>query len=141
MTEDKKTLVLYTFYKKTKYVDSFIKYAIFKDPNIDFLIIINSKYARITVPEYVKVIYRENIGYDFGAWSEGLLINNTYKNYDYFIFANASIIGPFLKPEDTQKWPYIFINGIKNNYNTKLFGTTINTLKNPFLCHVQSFIY
>jgi hypothetical protein len=141
MTEYKKTLVLYTFYKKTKYVDYFIKYAIFKDPNIDFLIIINSKYARITVPEYVKVIYRDNIGYDFGAWSEGLLKNDTYKNYDYFIFANASIIGPFLKPEDTQKWPYTFINGIENNYNIKLFGTTINTLKNPFLSHVQSFVY
>jgi len=143
MTEQKKTLILYTFHKKTQYVDYFIKYAIFKDPNINFLIIINSKYARITVPEYVNVIYRDNIGYDFGAWSEGLLTNDTYKNYDYFIFANSSIIGPFLKPEETQNWPSYFINGLKNNHNTKLFGTIISSFhfKSPILSHVQSFIF
>jgi hypothetical protein len=122
-------------------VDYFIKYAIFKDPNIDFLIIVNSKYARITVPEYVNVIYRDNIGYDFGAWSEGLLTNDTYKSYDYFIFANSSIIGPFLKPEDTHKWPSYYINGLKKNDNTKLFGSTINTIKNHTLSHIQSFIF
>ena len=43
MPEYEKTLILYTFHKKTKYVEYFIKYAIFKHPNIDFLLIVNSK--------------------------------------------------------------------------------------------------
>ena len=141
MPEYEKTLILYTFHKKTKYVEYFIKYAIFKHPNIDFLLIVNSKYARITVPDYVNVIYRDNIGYDFGAWSEVLLTQDAYKKYDYFIFANSSIIGPFLKPEDTQKWPSYYINGLKNNNNVKLFGSTINTIRDPLLSHIQSYIF
>jgi hypothetical protein len=82
------------------------------------------------------------VGYDFGGWSECLLKDDMYKNYDNFIFANSSIIGPFLKSELNCKWTDIYINGLKDN--VKLFGSTINAdgfNTKPMLSHVQSYIF
>ena len=90
---------------------------------------------------------RNNIGFDFGGWSEGLLQNNRYHHYDYFMFLNSSSIGPF-SYHDT--WPYEFIKYLKNN-NIKLVGPTINANhkwdklemnKNPpGYNHVQSYVF
>ena len=49
-------------------------------------------------------LFRENVGYDFGGWSEALLINNIYKKYDNFIFVNSSAIGPFIPSHIKCKW-------------------------------------
>ena len=38
------------------------------------------------LPSYVKLIKRDNLGFDFGAWSDGLFKDDLYKNYDNFIF-------------------------------------------------------
>ena len=46
------------------------------------ILISNNCHEKISYPEYVKFFLRENIGYDFGGWSEALLTNNLYKNYD-----------------------------------------------------------
>jgi hypothetical protein len=143
----KKTLVLYVFHIFNERVEYFINNCIFYDDNTDFLIISNNlekieSYSNIKIPSYVKVIYRENVGYDFGGWSEALLTNNLYKNYDYFIFTNSSIIGPFLRDGFKGKWTDIYIDGLKNGSNVKLFGSTINTNCNPIKnAHVQSYIY
>ena len=135
-----KTLVLYTFHEYNSRVNKFINKAIFKDPNINFLVIVNNKSDTTVFPDYVKVIKRENTGYDFGAWSEGLLTNNLYKNYTHFIFANSSIDGPYLPENCSDTWCSFYINGLKNG--VKLFGSTINTCNNPLhSSHVQSYIF
>lgn len=120
-----KTLVLYTFYKYKSSVEYFIKNGIFKHDNVDFMIIANHKDIALDVPDYVKVMRRENIGFDFGAWSEGLLTDDYYKNYDHFVFVNCSVKGPFLDRNFKGKWIDLFLNGLKDN--VKLFGVTINT--------------
>jgi len=102
------------------------------------MIIANNKnydFSKLNLPDYVITMNRENKGRDFGGWSEGLLRNNLYKNYDKFIFANSTIIGPYLK-DDTIKWTDIFINGLSDNI--KLFRCTIN---NAYFSHVQTYIY
>ena len=140
-----KTLVLYVFHIFNEYVEYFIDNCIFEDENVDFIIISNNlekieNYSNIKIPNYVKVLYRDNIGYDFGGWSEALLTNNLYKNYDYFIFANSSIIGPFIHDYFTGKWTDIYINGLTDNI--KLFGSTINFNSNPNNdIHIQSYIF
>jgi len=140
-----KTLVLYVYHEWNKRVEYFIEHAVFQDNNRDFIIIANTLiYEKtptpIPLPSYVKTLYRENKGYDFGGWSDAILQNDDYKNYDYFIFANSSIIGPFLKPDQQGPWTNIYINGLKDN--VKLFGSTINTLNEPTVkSHVQSYIY
>ena len=135
-----KTLVLYVFHVVNEYVEQFIQKCIFFDENVDFLMISNGKNNDFCVPSYVKTFFRENIGYDFGGWSEGLLLDNLYKSYDNFIFLNGSALGPFLAPDYQGKWTDVYLNGLKNN--VKLFGSTINTCGNPMhYAHVQSYIF
>ena len=134
-----KLLVLFVFHKYNDRVDNFIKNCIFYDKNIDFIIISNNKKISFETPSYVKKIYRENIGYDFGGWSDALLTNDLYKDYENFIFVNSSVIGPYIASDYKGKWTDIYINGLQDN--VKLFGSTINTCKNHNLSHVQSYIF
>jgi hypothetical protein len=135
-----KTLVLFVFHEINARVHHFINNAIFYDENLDFILISNDKTFIFCMPPYVKTFCRDNIGYDFGGWSEALLTNNLYMNYDNYIFVNSSVIGPFLQPDCKEKWTTIYINGLKDN--VKLFGSTINTICNPlYHSHVQSYIF
>jgi len=135
-----KTLVLYLFHEYNKRVNYFINNALFRDDQVDFIFICNNKEINFVVPEYVKVIKRDNLGYDFGGWSDALLTNDLYKSYDNFIFANSSIIGPFLKPDYKGKWTDLYLNRLTNKI--KLFGSTINTCTKPLShSHVQSYIF
>jgi hypothetical protein len=145
---EKKLLVLYVYHIYNDRVKHFIHNCIFYHENVDFIIIANTnRYENthiVSVPnkKNIKMLFRKNIGYDFGGWSDALLLNNLYENYDNFIFANSSVIGPFLNPDFKGKWTDIYINGLKNN--VKLFGSTINTLGESNVekyAHVQSYIF
>ncbi len=137
-----KTLVLYVFHEYNMRVKYFLDNSVFYDDNVDFIIICNNPSISFKVPSYVKVIFRENTGFDFGGWSEALLKDDTYKRYDYFIFVNSSVLGPFLPLYYRGRWTDIYINGLEGNI--KLFGSTINTntFENLLLYpHVQSYIF
>jgi hypothetical protein len=135
-----KLLVLYVFHKMNDRVNHFIKNCIFFDKNIDFIIISNGQNNKFDVPPYVKTLFRDNIGFDNGGWSDALLTNNLYKNYDKFIFVNSSVIGPFLPSDYKGRWTDIYINGLKGD--VKLFGSTINTSRCPLSrTHLQSYIF
>ena len=134
-----KLLVLYVFHIFNSRVEQFINNCIFYDPNIDFVIISNNKSNTFEVPSYVKKIFRDNIGFDFGGWSEALLVDDLYLNYDNFIFVNSSVIGPFIPTYYTGKWTDIYLSGLKDNI--KLFGSTINASEIPGRSHVQSYIF
>tara|TARA_B100000795_G_scaffold269298_1_gene258264 strand:+ start:14173 stop:14865 length:693 start_codon:yes stop_codon:yes gene_type:complete len=131
-----KILVLYVFHEFNKNVDIFFNNCIFKNDEIDFLIICNDINYKFNLPDFVMTLSRKNIGRDFGGWSDGLLQDNLYKKYDKFIFANSTITGPFLKHDFDGKWTDIFINELKGNI--KLFGCTIN---NAYFSHVQSYVF
>ena len=134
-----KLLVLYVFHKFTPYVQHFIDNSIFYDRNIDFVVICNNKECKFEVPSYVKTFIRDNIGFDFGGWSDALLTDDLYKSYDKFIFVNSSVVGPFLPYTITNKWTDVYINGLTDDI--KLFGSSINTIGDPNRAHVQSYIF
>jgi hypothetical protein len=135
-----KLLVLYVFYDVNERLEIFINNCIFYDDNVDFIIISNNKNNKFEVPQYVKKVYRDNIGFDFGGWGDVLITDHLYLNYDKFIFVNNSVKGPFLPCGYKGKWTDIYINGLKDNI--KLFGSTINTIFDPLnQSHVQSYIF
>lgn len=139
-----KVLVLYVFHIYNDRVVDFIKGSIFYDENVDFIIISNDEEAKLEIPggtlTNVQVMYRKNIGYDFGGWSDALLANNSYKSYERFIFVNSSVVGPFLPAGYSGRWTDIYLNGLEGN--VKLFGSTINTMGDPLKSsHVQSYIF
>lgn len=105
------------------------------------MIISNDKNNLIEIPKFdnVKIMYRDNVGYDFGGWTEALITDKLYDNYDNFIFVNSSVIGPFLRDRNV-KWTDVYLEGLKDN--VKLFGSTINCINDPHnKAHVQSYIF
>jgi len=141
-----KTLVLYVFHAYNARVKYFIERAIFKHDDIDFVIVCNSKELVFDCPDYVEVIKRDNIGYDFGGWTDGLLVGDRYKAYDTFVFVNSSVIGPMLPKGETRNWVDCFVSRL--NARDRLVGPTINTAGNPTYridpangSHIQSFAF
>ena len=115
----------------------FIEKCIFYDENVDFIIISNNKDNKFETPDYVKTLFRENIGYDFGGWSDALLAGDLYEKYDNFIFVNSSVIGPFIPSYYKNNWTDIYINGLQNN--VKLFlGFCLRNQYNPFPYNIST---
>lgn len=135
-----KTLILYTTHIVNINVEYFMLYGPYIDPNIDWVFIYNNLIDPLPkdMPEYIKVIRRENKGYDFGAWTDAILQTNI-DEYDNFICLNSSCIGPF--NSTPIKWPKIFLQ--KLNVKTGLVGATINCydLELKINPHVQSYIF
>jgi hypothetical protein len=75
------------------------------------------------------LVTREEKGGHFGAWSELLLFNSMYKNYDSFIFLNDDCVGPFIPPHLPVAWPRLFLQHLQGDI--KLVGPTINTWGQP----------
>jgi len=124
---NKKICCLYVYYEKDiKYKYNFIYFlnnAILDE--IDYYIIINGN-SSVTIPQKynIKVFYRENNGYDFGAYSHAL--KHIDKIYDYYFFINTSVIGPCIF-NNNKKWYNYFIELF--NKDIKIVGTAINIYK------------
>jgi lipopolysaccharide biosynthesis protein len=135
-----KTLVVYVFHKQNEFVDTFLKYGIFQDPQVDFVMVCNDPTLKLDVPSYVTYMNRENKGWDFGGWSHGLLTNDRYKNYDTFICINSTAMGPFLPRWCTKTWVDVFCDELGDNVH--LVGPTINCIRSPrHSAHVQSYCF
>lgn len=139
-----KTLVLYTFNALYYRVEYFIKHAVFQAPDVDFWFIISDgkdSGERYGIPEYARVIHRDNRGFDFGAWSDALLGEpGAYLGYDHFIFVNSSVIGPILPSYYKGRWTDIYLDGLRDGI--RLFGSSINLDTDVLTrAHVQSYIF
>ena len=122
-----RTLILYVFHQINENVEIFIEKGIFFNENYDFVVICNSltlDLENLEIPSYVKIVKRENIGFDFGAWSDVLITDELYKNYDYFVFINSSVSGPYIPLYYKFFWPNIFTEML--NDEIKLSGVAIN---------------
>lgn len=139
-----KTLVLYVFHEYNDNVDFFLKYGVIEQEGIDYLMIINhpTRVLKMEFPKNVRIINRDNIGYDFGGWSHGLFLDNLYLQYDYFIFINSSVRGPFLPSwYPGNNWVELFTRRL--DIDVKLVGTTVNHAwfeKGQCIPHVQSMV-
>jgi hypothetical protein len=142
-----RTLVLYSYCELSKTkdlrktnLDFFIKKGILENANIDYKIIVNGHQISIDIPNLknVEIIKRDNVSFDFGGYSS-VILNIDYSKYDYFIFLNDSVRGPYLLnwfPKD-YNWTKLFTN--KLDSETKLVGSTINFHKGD--PHVNSEIF
>jgi len=143
-----RTLILYVFHIINSNVIHFCNNNIFEDPNYQFIIICNNLNLNLdilNIPSYVKIIKRHNIGYDFGGWSDALFKDNIYRLFDYYVFINSSVIGPFIPKNYKKQWPTILTDGL--NDSIKLYGSMINCgnewgdVIDISGAHVQSFAF
>jgi hypothetical protein len=99
-------------------------------PQIDYYIIVNGT-STIDFPDKpnISIIYRENKYYDFGAYNYCI---NKYinKEYNYYVFLNTSIKGPYLSNPNTT-WFNEFVK-LFNTPDVKLVGTSINIWSDGF---------
>jgi hypothetical protein len=169
-SRDRDRLCMLAYYEKDETykqnLEYFLQHGVY--PNMDYLIIVNGictcTALRNEKRPNVKVMYRENTGYDFGAYSHALsvlqggdsvqdtVVNIPYKldKYRYFFFINSSVRGPFVKPHlEMSDWSYQFTDLLKDDVH--LVGTTICILhsNSPFFMvdkdhltrpHVQSMV-
>ena len=124
-------MVIYTYfnspssnYNLSFFVTSELQYR----ENIDYVVVINGfSCPGITFPNLpnLTLLYRENIGFDFGGHAHALNhLDSQNKSYDYYFFMNSGVCGPILRPEFTDNhWSTCFIRKI--NDHVKLVGTTI----------------
>jgi hypothetical protein len=133
LSNENKYVCLYCYYEKNdNYKENFIFFlenAILD--NIDYYIIINGN-CSLDIPQKTNIIvvYRENTYYDFGGWSY-CINNHIKKKYDYYIFLNTSVRGPYLNDLNTN-WLNEYLK-LFNNDDVKLVGSSINMYSGSWL--------
>ena len=92
----------------------------------DYYIVIAGE-CTVNLPKIDNVFFIKtaNKNNDYGGYSEFVKSQNI-KNYDFFIFINSSVRGPFLLCHSPLDWTSPFINKLRNK--THLVGSTINLL-------------
>jgi hypothetical protein len=130
-----KSVIIYTYYNSTSSnynLVFFLKREVKLRDDIDYIFVVNGfeTDTSIVFPtlDNVKVIRRENVGFDFGGHAHALeYIQSNGKVYDYYFFMNSGVIGPILPHYvKTPHWSQFFIEKI--NDTVKLVGTTITCL-------------
>jgi len=137
-----RTAILYVFHQITPMVKYFDNLT-FKKDGYDFIYIVNNKsiskddLSKLNLVNVSNLYQRDNIGYDFGGWSDVIIDNGLDKQYDRFIFVNSSVYGPFVDNDlDVRNWCDIMLEGLTEE--VKLYGSTVN---GAFNFHVQSFAF
>jgi lipopolysaccharide biosynthesis protein len=146
-----KFLITYVYYETKSSIENlnfFIKRGIFENENVYYNFIINSDSISINIPRFknVNIIKGDNRGYDFGAFSKSISAIDI-KEFDYFIFINDTVRGPFLPRYVQTPWYELFVSLI--NDKIKLVGSTINRIslstprspKEGSDRHVQSMVF
>ncbi len=124
------SLVVYCYYEKDQTYKNNLIYFLRRGllPTIDYIFVINGQ-STVEIPsaDNIRVIRRENIGFDFGAYKEAIIhLGDDYKKYTHFFFMNTSVRGPFMLPWADGNWTTPFIRRLQGD--THLVGTTINVL-------------
>ena len=138
-----KTLILFSYYEnntkgnvsRIENLYFFLKKGLIDNPDYHYIFIINGKKLSVNIPQLrnVEIRYRDNIDYDFGAYSD-VLLDIDYTKYKFFIFINDSVRGPLFPFWLKCDWVDLFTSQITET--TKLFGATMNFYRgNP---HINS---
>lgn len=134
-----KTVVVYHYFEKDSvYRDNLIFFLANGVHSDAYFYIIISGECSVPIPslENVTVIRTRNWNHDFGGYIQ-FVRDHFSENYEYYIFINSSMRGPFIPS---------YVDGIWNNYFTsklegdiKLVGASINTM--PSNCQITENFY
>ena len=147
--ETGRTIVFFAYHEgsflEARNLEYFVEAGIWNQPDIDFIVIVNGqncsiclqKESKIYLPN-VRILHRENEGFDFAGYSEALS-SIMHSDYSYFLFLNGGVRGPLLpcyQLQNLQRWHTIFTSMF--NERVKLVGPTISC---ELQVHVQSHMF
>jgi lipopolysaccharide biosynthesis protein len=93
--------LIYVHYDRDGIVDPHVEYALAQyRPHVDHMVFVSPSVRELTPKQKGLVddfVPRENIGYDFGSWRDGLLSLDADR-YEEIVFANDSVYGPLWSP-------------------------------------------
>ena len=93
--------LIYVHFDRDGIVDPYVEYALRQyRPFVDHLVFVSPSVKELTLTQKRLVdcfVPRENSGYDFGSWRDGLLAMDA-RRYDEIVFANDSVYGPLWSP-------------------------------------------
>ena len=137
---------IYAYYEKNneykKNLEFFLTHGV--DSSMHYLIVVNGLSTASVPPlPHVRVVFRENTGFDFGGFAHGLSLISK-DDYYYFFFLNSSVRGPYGYPgEHVSRWSDQFI-ALFQQKDVHIVGCTINVYPQPDkppLSHVQSYAF
>ena len=146
-TVAEKTVVFFAYHEgsllEASNLEYFAKAGVWDREDIDFVLIVNGekctacldKSSKLHLPN-VRILHRENSGFDFAAYSFALDSTNI-GDYRYFIFINGGVRGPILAGyREIASWHHVFTEMLQGN--TKLVGPTISCERQ---IHVQTHMF
>jgi lipopolysaccharide biosynthesis protein len=93
--------LIYVHFDRDGIVDPHVAYALAQyRPHVDHVVFVSPSVKELSPKQKTLVdrfVPRENIGYDFGSWRDGLLCLDADR-YEEIIFANDSVYGPLWSP-------------------------------------------
>jgi hypothetical protein len=137
-TSGNRYVCIYAYYEKNEEYKDNLEYFLEKggiQPDIDYYIVVNGK-CSLDIPDLsnVRIIYRENKGFDFAGWQH-IIKNYILRPYDYYICLNSSVRGPY--PEN-RPWLDQFLPLFESGKDVKMVGTSINIFDSEFWVDMKS---
>ena len=138
----KNILLIYAYYESNEAkinLEFFNKFGMYRTENVFYKLMISSQTCSVNLSDrWSSIQNRENLGFDFGAWYDGLQSVNI-NNFTHFIFINDTMRGPFKK----KRWIKTLIELLDDKI--KLSGISISCYIGPFVDpipspHIQSMI-
>ena len=115
--DNERALVLYHYYEKDQsYIDNFAHFLRFGyDPNLDYLIVI-AGVCSLDLPtlDNIQYFYSENKNFDYGGYCAAIQNLDLWQRYDFYLFINSSVRGPFLPAYCSQEWAELFIEQLSD---------------------------
>jgi hypothetical protein len=107
-------------------------------PYTDFVVVVNGNRLGVAIPSapHIRVHKRPNVGYEFCGVDEVLFALK--ERYDFYIFLNGSVRGPFMMQHTGEPWVHVLTSSITET--VKLSGITINCHLGYTTLHLQSFL-
>ena len=108
-----KTLVIYHYYEKDQsYIDNFSHFLRFGyDADLSYLIIVAGQHTiDFPVLDNIQYLFTENKNFDYGGYCEAVSKLAIWQKYDFYLFVNSSVRGPFTPAYFGQRWTDLFID-------------------------------
>jgi len=125
-------IIFYAYYetKETRFnLEYFLEFGGIVDAH--FYIFIINGFTDIVFPSLanLRVLYRSNRGYDFGAYAAGIhYVSEKFPDFDkiqFFVFLNASVIGPITHQSKGWDWVAHFHSLFLLDPTVRLYSTSI----------------